>query len=393
LFNNPSFDLSAAPVPPGGTYQFQTCITGNPGDAICFNIALHGENIDVCCSKECCIVLPPCDGGVELDRCEVARRAPCCRDAQGNVLASVTLTVCNNSAFPRTYDWTIGPGPMSFACNTPLPPSAIIVPNGTIAVGPNSCASIVIPINCQDLKPEDRACYEVCVTQQGNPNNTFCCGGIVYVPGDDDPVIKIQDPVLDADSPGNVITVSNPGPRARKVVFEVVSVTAMTGISSPDGSIDGPAPTQLIELDLGAGESREVQIRISPIREDLPPIALNPIMVNFYDEQGQIGDTAGSFVYTMVQKADGLRIKNMNVTGSGDLLFRIATEPGKQYALESSHTMGDASPWETTDCSDESTKKVASSFIAQGKELVLRVSPGLDCPVNFYRVVEISADE
>lgn len=393
LFSNPSFDLSGAPVPPGGTYQFQTCISGNPGDAICFNIALHSESIEVCCSKECCIVLPPCEGGVEIDRCEVTRRAPCCRDAQGNVIASVSLTVCNNSSFPRTYDWTIGPGAMSFACNTPLPPSALIVPSGTISVEPNSCASIIIPLNCEDLKPGDRACYEVCVTQQGNPNNTFCCDGIVYVPSADEPVIKIQDPVLDADSPNNVITVTNPGPGTRKLVFEISSVTALTGISSPDGLIEGLAPTQLVELELRAGESREVQIKVSPIRTDLPPASLNPIMINSYNEQGQIDDTVGSFVYTMVQKSDRLRIKNMNVSQSGDLLFRIATQPGKRYALESSHTLGDQSPWEATDCSVENTNKVASSFIAQGKELVLRVSPGPDCPVNFYRVVELSTAE
>lgn len=388
LFSTATFDLSGAPVSPGGTYQFKTCVSGNPGDAICFNIAVHSENIEVCCSKECCIVLPPCDG-VKVDRCEVTRQAPCCRDADGNVIASVTLTVCNNSAFPRSYDWKILPRPLGPGCNAVLTASAFVMPTGSFPVGPNSCVSIVIPVSCKELKPGARACFEVCVEQQGAPTNSFCCEGQVYVPFNDDPVIKIQDPVLNADSPRNVLTVSNPGAESRRFVFEVSSVTAVTEISSPDGSTEGAAPSQLISLDLRGGETREVEVMISLSELNLPPTSLNPIVITAYNEQGQISQSLGSFVFLLSQKVERLGIKDMEVNPSGEITFRIATQAGKRYAMESSASLGRDQVWASAACSAPGSPEIITEFIAQGSELVLKVMPLPDCPVYFYRVTEL----
>jgi hypothetical protein len=388
LFSTATFDLSGAPVPPGGTYQFKTCITGNPGDAICFNISVHSEGIEFCCSKECCIILPPCDG-VKVDRCDVTRQAPCCRDADGNVIASVTLTVCNNSAFPRSYDWKILPRPLGAGCNAVLTASAFVMPSGSFPVGPNSCVSIVIPVNCEELQPGDRACFEVCVEQQGVPSNSFCCEGQVYVPFDNEPVIKIQDPVLNADSPLNVLTVSNPGAESRRFVFEVSSLTAVTEISSPDGSREGGAPNQLITLDLRGGETRKVEIFILLSKLDLPPTSLNPILITAYNEQGQISQLVGSFVFVLSQNEEGLAIKDMVVNRAGQITFRIATQAGKRYAMESSASLGGDQAWTSASCSAPGSPEIVTEFIAQGSELVLKVMPLPDCPAYFYRVTEV----
>ncbi|NIP97614.1 MAG: hypothetical protein GWO24_30955, partial [Akkermansiaceae bacterium] len=69
--------MSGSPVAPGDTYDINTCVLGQPGDEICFHISVHSENIEVCCSKECCIILPPCEGAAP-DECEVTRLVPCC---------------------------------------------------------------------------------------------------------------------------------------------------------------------------------------------------------------------------------------------------------------------------------------------------------------------------
>ena len=389
-FTPSSFDLSSSPVPPGGTYQFTTCLTGNPGDALCFFIAVHAEDYEICCSKECCIVLPPCDG-VQLDEFAVSRQVPCCPDEFGNVASYITLVVCNNSAFPRTYDWTINPIPAMGNCTATLSPSALVMPSGSIPVGPNSCAQVIIQVNCEELNAGDRACYEVCVQQQGNPANTFCGLGIIYVPQDPDIGIKIDQPVVNAESPRNVLRVSNPSDEPRHFVFEVVSLGAATEIRSPDGSTEGAALRQVFEINLEGGEEREVEVFVSLTDRELPPLSLNPFVVNTYNEQGQISQTVGTFVYLRSQDAERLAIMALEVSSSGELTFNISTQPGKRYALESSNNLGSEQDWTLTSCSASGSSETASEFIAQGKELVLNLTLNPDCSASFYRAVEIPA--
>lgn len=387
-----SFDLSSSPVAPGSTYQFQTCLTGNPGEELCFFLSVHAENYDICCSKECCVILPECEG-VQSDRCDVTLQAPCCRDANGNVFAEISLVICNNSAFPRTYNWNIGPGSMGAGCNTILANSAFVTPSGNITVGPNDCESIVIRVNCERLQMGQRACFEVCIEQEGNPNNHFCCEGQIYVPSDADPDLKIQNPIINNDSPQSTFTVSNPGNTERRFIFEVASLRPWIEIVSISQGREEPALNQLIDITLAPGETREVLIQVTESRTTDQREALNPILVTRINEKGQTVESIGSLVYVITPEDEPLRVKSLTASRTGQLTFHIATQPGRSYALQSSTTLDRDAIWEFTTCTAPDSPQISSKFIAQSKELVLTLTPNPECATNFYRAVELEAAE
>lgn len=399
FFTQANFALAPNPVAIGDTYNIHTCVIGQPGDKIVFSIAVHSEDIELCCSKECCIILPECEGQ-KKDGCELTRVAPCCPTPGAPPSATAVLTICNNSPVARTYSYNLTALPPGPGCDgiLALGAAAFSPPNGTINVPPNGCVNIPITINCEGLQPGQRACYEACVRQIDNPANRFCCDALVYAPADPDPVIK-ADP--DPDQPGGVILdprgiashkieVSNPSDRAVTYWFEARSLGDAVEISSASAMNEGfntqkrfrvdlePFETEIVSMDLRGGPGVD-------FNNTMIPVMLYPLGPN-----GEVQPTQASFMaLAPVQREGAPVLKGIASNLDGSFSMTLGTIPGASYRIESSETLGEEDAWGPVTCSTVENGHPATEFTANSSILVLRITPDPECPTNFFRAVRL----
>jgi len=401
VFSPATFDLSSSPVPPGSNYTVSTCVSANPGDALCFNISVHDENIEVCCSKECCIVLPPC-GDVKPDGCTVTRVAPCCPDAIGvpGGVANVTLMICNNSPVSRTYNWDMHPGAVVGPCTGVLSAGAFSPPNGSITIPAYTCLPVYITVSCESLQPGQFACYEACVHQSDNPDNEFCCRGRVYQPKpgevivkDDDPAGGLGDPYqLNPSAAGPVrvdLEVINAGEVESSYVFEVRGQFGMLQIASPAATTQGPG--EVLRFEVVVPPLSTLRIPLDLFADPGLPFdnSVVPVLVYPLNGAGQNDYSVSSFL-TVASRPEGpATIKDFDATGPGEYLLTLQAIPGRTYSIQSSRSLGQIDPWGVITCTLIPDDIATEEFVATKSIIQLRIVPGPDCEMMFYRAIEV----
>jgi hypothetical protein len=266
---------AAGPIPPGGVGSFTACIESlpnkplNSGDTVCFNIVIHAENIEVCCSEECCITLPDCDPVIVHDDCALTERAPCCPP---NNTATVAFTICNNSPFPKSYQWNIT---STNDCPIVLPLAVYSPQTGSINVPANACSTILISVFCEGLAPGECGGYQACFREQtatGELGERICCKGQVYVPEQGEVVVKQVDPADPIDLPAGggsgtgQFEVTNPGTSQVQIDLYVLDQAHLLEFGN------GEAP-RVISLTLAPGQSRiiDVSMNVNPNYAYPPP--------------------------------------------------------------------------------------------------------------------------
>lgn len=400
-FIDATFDLSANPVPPGGTYDLSTCVTGQPNQKVAFHISVHNQDIDECCSRMCCVVIPECEDG-KPDGCEVTQMALCCPNQEPGAppVANAVLTICNNSPVSRTYSWVMNPLPPGPGCTgvLGLGSAAFSPPSGLTTVGPNSCVNIPIQINCEGLEPGQRACYEACVREQDNPENNFCCEGRVFAPQQPNPVIK-DDP--DGDpvgalflSPRRAVSrnlhVSNPSDQPVRLVFDVRSRGDFIEIASPQATTSEVNTLKRFAVDLEPFETEIVALQLRatdgvPFDNTVIPIMIYPLAAN-----GEVTRTTTSILaIAPAQRPGAPALKGLARNPDGTFTMVLQTNPGRTYRIESSETLGGVEPWAAVACSTVQNGQQGTEFLAETATLILLITPDPSCPRNFFRAVEL----
>ncbi|MGI8601436.1 MAG: hypothetical protein ACR2OZ_00390 [Verrucomicrobiales bacterium] len=394
LFTPSSFDLSATPVPPGGTVTLTTCINSQPGLEVCFFISVHDKDIDVCCSQECCIVLPDCD--VEHpDLCEVTRVAPCCPPAPGT--ADITLTICNNGAVPRTYDWDISsPAPVP-PCTKQIPDALFAPSSGSVSVPAGGCVSLVIKASCEGFKQGDCANFIVCVQERNNPQNRFCCDGIVQRPQPGQPVVK--DPAgglaphpLNPGEVGNLrFEVINTESAAMDVPFVIWSNPLVLRFQI-EGQPEPPSNFAYGFVRLPAGATQLVNLRVFPDPGLLGDGTIIPLFFSHVSPERVPGPTLGSSSIRMAPgTVPGFQIEAFQLRPDGRLVLDVQTRTGHVYRVQKSQDFINALGWQGAQCSPENGGPPADEFNGNGEVVRCVIEPEPLEPRMFFRVVEFAS--
>jgi hypothetical protein len=365
--------VSAVPdgdvIPDGGTGPVTVCIEsdGAPvlmeGDALCFSLVLHSEDISVCCSEVCCVRLPDCFPSLIDDACVLSRHVVCC---PGTNTATVYFTICNNSMMARTYVWDIE---SLFGCSVMLPPGAYSPGGGSIAIPAETCQTIPIAVNCNALKSGDCGAFAACFQQINPAGPEICCKGTVYVPNPGEIVFKQAFP-NDVSLPWGEVgilkfIVSNPGttPISTNVFFQ-----------SDLGAIDfGQGTTgsgYVLPVSLAAGEEKCIELmvqlhpRIAQVSQRYFPFQVSA--------QGRVLTT--SVVFSLPNT--GLSIVDIEVKKTENRVrILVKSERGKRYQLQT----GDLDGW----------ANALPEFAGSDAPVVLvldRIQGDLQ---HFYRVVEM----
>lgn len=398
LFTPSNFSLDP-PVNSGDTYLISTCLEGLPGDKVAFNIAVHSENIDLCCSKECCIILPECDGA-HPDRCKVTQVVPCCPNV-GDLPAVGTglVSICNNSPVERTYNWSLTVLPPSGDCTGVLSQgdAAFAPAPGSITLAPNTCQIFPFVVNCDGLNPGESACYQLCVQQVGNPGNTFCCGGMIVGLDGSGPILK--------DDPNNLsaVTVLHPNRPVRRNIevinptasrvdysFEARSPGGAVLLASPDAVSPGANTTKRFRVRLEPFSTKIVSILIEPSKHLAFDNTVIPVLLYPLDELGLVQPTSASFFVMVPTPREGAPVlKAIAQHEDGSFSMTLETTPGVTYRIESSQSLGSDANWGPVTCSSLNQQEMTSEFIANSNVLILRITPDPDCPTNFFRALQV----
>ncbi len=210
---SPNYIALVPPVGPNQTsQQLMVMITGaTPGTELCFDIAIHDEFLNECCTKEVCIDIPFCDGdeprgaccfeepGIPAPGCIVTTAADCAQTYNGiymgdnttcnpnpcipepgdttthltafarccipdDEFAISTLTICNNSGIARDYMWTLE-SIVTADCPVAIDPSFINPNMGSVTLLPGQCIDIEIRITCEGtIDNMGMSCLEATVT-------------------------------------------------------------------------------------------------------------------------------------------------------------------------------------------------------------------------------------
>lgn len=259
--------------------------------------------------------------------------------------------------------------------------------------------NIPILILCEGLHPGQRACYEACVRQVDDPNNTFCCDGRVFAPQQPDPVIK-ADPNGDNPAGGVIlvpdrvtrhsIQVINPSEKAVRFVFEVRSLGDLVEISSPNATTQGFASLRRFQVDLEPFETEIVSMDLRghatlPFDNTVHPILIYPLT-----PAGNPTDLVYSFAaIAPLQQAGAPALKGIAYNEDGTFTMVLNTNPGRTYRIESSQSLGAEDTWGPVTCSTVDNGHEGTEFVALNSSLILIITPDPSCPHNFFRALEM----
>lgn len=384
---------SPNPIPPGSTGTVTLCYYGAPGP-ICFNLGLHDDSLEECCSPEpICIDLPDCPPGSEKpDTCAVETKVPCCPPAPGT--AMINYTICNNSAVPRTYSWTATPTAAP-GCSNMLLSSSFVPSSGTLGpIPPGGCMTVPINIRCEGLKPGDCAGYHICASYNATVP-PLCCDGIVYRPKQGEPVAKGADPT---GSGGKAIPVRG----SADLTFEVqnLETTPMRltlyiqdelGVLSFSG--DGGVPMSLYSWMLDIPASSTAQTTVNARRLDdgigMPDFTMAELWTSATGSPGT-ADPALIVPVRLLPPAQGTAptIKSIQLqsTPSPQVVVTMHTVSGRRYQVEQASEV--TGPWATSTCTTPDTTIEGGHILGTGGD----VSCYIDCdPATtkmFFRLVE-----
>ncbi|MGP1309091.1 MAG: hypothetical protein ACTS27_02705 [Phycisphaerales bacterium] len=252
---SPNYVPMVPPVGPNQTSQpIMVMITGaTPGEKLYFDIAIHDEFLNECCTQEVCVEIPVCDGDIPRgaccieepgipqaiclvttqDECENQHNGvylgdnttcnpnPCIPDPgestthltavtrccwPQDMFATTTLTICNTTGAPKTYNWTLD-SVITASCPVAIDPSFIMPNAGMVTVAPGDCVEIPIRIACEGTlnSPNGMFCLESNVTDTGTGTtytntgkvmtDTGAAGGMIpdwciRLPNPDDPTFQ-----------------------------------------------------------------------------------------------------------------------------------------------------------------------------------------------------------
>jgi hypothetical protein len=210
---SPNYIALVPPVGPNQTsQQIMVMITGaTPGEELCFDIAIHDEFLNECCTKQVCIDIPFCDDkaprgaccfeepGLPQSGCVITTAQDCAQTYNGVYLGdnttcnpnpcipdpgdttthltafarccwpqdqftTTTLTICNNSTIARSYMWSLA-SVVGAGCPVAINPSFINPNMGNVTLNPGECIDIEIRIDCEaTLGGMGMSCLEATVT-------------------------------------------------------------------------------------------------------------------------------------------------------------------------------------------------------------------------------------
>lgn len=188
--------FNIAVLPPGGTTTLTTTISGaTPGQPVSVFMSLHDANLYDCCGIDHTFDTPLCKEKPKgTDTCHLTALAQCCFPQDTQV--TTTLTICNNSSAPASYNWSVE----SLAgCPIQIPASAFSPQSGVVNIGPGACISIAISIPCDVLYGQmlgATACLTTQVVNKTTGQVMKCIGevgstppGVACLRGPSDPVM------------------------------------------------------------------------------------------------------------------------------------------------------------------------------------------------------------
>ena len=267
------FDWSGAPIAPGDTEPFSLCITGaTPGTELCLTITLHNEALDLCCAGLLCFELPDCGQHDEpLDRCQVKDITDCCPQ-EG--VAHISFAICNTSANPRSYNWTLAGTAPTPLCTGTLSPGDFTPGAGvTPVIAPGDCHIVNVEVTCH-LEPGQCACYVLSVEKVSNPANHFECPAKVRRPtqwvikevagGDDDVLFPAI--ITNGDKIAQAFEVTNISDKPDQFDYTILTSGSLE-LSSEEGS---PAGVLRGSLSLKPSESAVIRYIVSPLFSKSP---------------------------------------------------------------------------------------------------------------------------
>ena len=393
-FSPASVTISPA-IAPGDTGTITTCYYGAPGE-VCFNLALHDENIEKCCSLEdVCLTLPDCGHPCLPDKCIVTQKTPCCPQ-KGT--ATIVYTVCNNCNVPRTYEWSIG-GTILPGCDTILDSAAFSPSGGTLGpVAPGTCASVIITVRCDGLEPAHCAGFRVCAIIPPLQAIQHCCRGMVYNPAPGELVLKqaVPGPIVINKDPTQVqFLVENPG---RDPVDTVLHFAAEgSGLSfSATGQAGEVELSPRVQLQ--PGEQLPLTLDVFQLRP--PSRELRFEAVTVYTEQAVAGGgtTVNDALTVPMQLAlppgaapalrapDELRTFSVSTDPVARVILRFQSEKNLIYRIQESI---DLLTWNDVTCTvaGDITVDDEGRFVGTGEEVVCVVPCHTVTPKGFYRAV------
>ncbi len=257
-FTPPQIAPTPNPITPGNVGTFTTFYTG-PVGLTCVSVILSNAARTRCCTLKLCFNNPECIPTPTLaDTCSMAPEFIC-----ENGKAYVTVFICNNSFFPRSYNWSIAPISM-LGCGT-LPPAAFTPSGGlTPMIGAGSCYAVSIVINTASLPSGQCAGFQFCFSPRGTAIPPTCCTGKVFCGRPADPCVNVGDPHT-VISPGQVIGIPIDIKNPTSAVLEADLVpTDLTGALTFTRSLAGDASNSGEIADPSITEENPLHVSLAP---------------------------------------------------------------------------------------------------------------------------------
>jgi hypothetical protein len=392
---SPSFATPTPnPIPPGGISTVQLCYYGFPGQ-LCFNIGLHDDTLLECCSPEpICIDLPDCPSGSDKpDTCALETKVPCCPPAPG--MATINYTICNNSPFPRTYNWTAA-GIVSPGCSNMLTTASFSPSSGTLGpIPPGGCMTVSISVRCDEFKPGDCAGYQICASYDAAVP-PLCCEGVVYRPKQGEPVVK--HPLV-----GGRGTEIAPGGTA-PMTFELENPT--TTPMRVDVAIEDPMGILTFSSSVGTDPPTSVFHTMV----DLAPSVIRPLTMNAHrlDDPTRAPDFTSVEVRASIRGTPGtsepdlavpvrlLRsgpagvpiVKNVRVekTPTPQIVITIPTVADRRYQIEQASEV--TGSWLPSECATPDTQIENGFLLGTGGDITCYIQCDSTQTKMFYRAAQ-----
>ena len=346
---------SPNPIPPGGTGLVEATFLGTPG-TLCFQLGLHDEALEECCSLRLCIDLPECPPATgEPDECRVETRVACePREGDGPGVATLNYTVFNNANVPRTYNWSIS-GTANPGCSNTLSPGNFIPSSGTLGpIPPGGSMSTPIEVICEGFEPGD--CAGFAITASYNDEvEPLLCEGVVFRPRLDGPRIRadIGDDLVipDEETVPIAFSVENPTETPVKAVIRLRDSAGILGFSDGRGEF---SPYVFLNEELKAGESRRVVVDVRRFDGGSAAPGWTLIEVAAGEEEGP---APGAPLLTLpallppTEDSGEFAVRRIVVEDREAMSFvlTVPTVTGRKYRIEeASHPAGPWSPADST---------------------------------------------
>ncbi|MFT5497756.1 MAG: hypothetical protein ACI9TH_003163 [Kiritimatiellia bacterium] len=387
------------PVAPGHTGTITACITGAvPAEVLGFYLGVHAEDLVECCSERLEIKLPDCIDQ-KADYCELLPKiATCCPDPNvpGLWTAQMTLRICNNSSDSRSYDWDLADLPPSGACDGQVSAGAFFPNMGTVTVPPNSCLAIPITLRCPTTQnglfdAGQCARYDVCVTQVDDPDNFFCCDGVVrrLLPGQI--ILKQIDPVDGGPvvvAPGKTgsgkFEATNTSAQPVTIRFGIRESIRLAQIRLPGGEAGDEVEGI---LSIPPGGTVPLDFEIIP-RTDEGDGRVNTIELYLFDELTGSGSPTLYYSSPWIYLRSPFELIDISKSPN-EVSIRFRSKDGRSYRLQENMDMLQPGAWRDTSFSLDRGGSLIDSTGGIGIpiDIFIPVDPGL--PRLYFRGEEI----